>query len=50
MDQIEIIVDKNEDGEIINNAELKWLAYINSPLAKKVLIRYFEKMINNDKS
>lgn len=49
-DQIEIIVDKNEDGEIINNAEIKWLAYINSPLAKKVLIRYFEKMLNTDKN
>lgn len=45
-DQIEIIVDKNDDGEIINNAEIKWLAYVNSPLAKRVLIRYFEKLLN----
>ncbi|MBQ8615155.1 MAG: HD domain-containing protein [Clostridia bacterium] len=42
-DQVEIVVDKNESGEICNNAELKWFAYVNSDLAKKVLIKYFEK-------
>lgn len=45
-DQIEIIVDKNDYNEIINNADIKWLAYVNSPLAKKMLIRYFEKLLN----
>lgn len=42
-DQVEIIVEKNDSGEIINNAELKWLAYVNTDFAKKTLIRYFEK-------
>jgi len=42
-DQVEIIVDKNSLGEIKNNAELKWFAYVNSDFAKKVLIKYFEK-------
>lgn len=42
-DQVEIIVDKDKSGNIKNNAELKWFAYVNSDLAKKVLIKYFEK-------
>ncbi|MBP3431353.1 MAG: HD domain-containing protein [Clostridia bacterium] len=43
-DQVEIVIDKSEKGEISNNAELKWLAYVNSDFAKKVLIRHFEKL------
>ena len=42
-DKIEIVVDKNEAGDIVNNAELKWLAYVNTELAKKVLIKEFER-------
>ncbi len=41
-DKIEIIVDKNEKGQLINNAKLKWFAYVNTELAKKKLIKYFE--------
>ena len=37
-----IIFCLNEDGEIKNNAELKWFAYVNSDFAKKCLIKYFE--------
>ena len=41
-DQVEVIVDKNSSGEIINLAEMKWLAYVNTDFAKKALIRYLE--------
>lgn len=44
-DKVEIFVDKSEDGAIKNKAELKWLAYVNTDFAKKVLIKYFEKMM-----
>ncbi|MBQ7798367.1 MAG: HD domain-containing protein [Clostridia bacterium] len=44
-DKIEIVLDKKSSGEIKNNAELKWLAYVNTDLAKKYLIKYFEKCI-----
>ena len=43
-DKVEIIVDKNNKGEIKNNAELRWLAYVNTDLAKKNLIKWFEKI------
>ena len=42
-DKIEIIVDKNIDGSIKNNAELRWLVYVNTDFAKKNLIKWFEK-------
>lgn len=41
-DKVEIIVDKNENGELNNNAQLRWLAYVNTEYAKKILIKYFE--------
>ena len=41
-DKVEIVFEKDENGEIINNAELKWFAYVNSDLAKKRLIKFFE--------
>lgn len=41
-DKVEIIVDKNTNGEIKNNAELRWLAYVNTDLSKKNLIKWFE--------
>ena len=42
-DQIEIKVEKNSKGEIVNCAELRWLAYVNTELAKKNLIKLFER-------
>lgn len=44
-DKIEIIVDKNSNGELVNNAKLRWLAYVNTELAKKILIKWFEEII-----
>ena len=41
-DKVEIIVDKGDDGQLIMNPQLKWLAYVNTELAKKILIKYFE--------
>ena len=41
-DKVEIIIEKTLNGELKNNAQLKWLAYVNTELAKKVLIRWFE--------
>ena len=46
-DQVEIIVDKDDQGNIKNNAELRWFAYVNSDLAKKVLIKHYEKEFIN---
>lgn len=43
-DKVEIIVDKDENGNLKNNAVLRWLAYVNTEFAKKILIRYFEEM------
>ena len=40
-DKVEIVVDKIND-KLKNNAELKWFAYVNTELAKKILIKYFE--------
>lgn len=42
-DKVEIVVDKDDLGEIVNNAELKWFAYVNTDYAKKVLIKFFER-------
>lgn len=44
-DQIEIKVEKNSNGDIKNCAELRWLAYVNTELAKKNLIKYFERKL-----
>ena len=30
-------------NEIKNNAKLRWLAYVNTEFAKKILIKYFEE-------
>lgn len=43
-DKIEIVIDKDEDGNLINNAKLRWFAYVNTELARKILIKYFEKL------
>lgn len=46
-DKVEIVVEKDDNGIIVNRAELKWLAYVNTEFAKKNLIKYFErKMIS----
>lgn len=42
-DKVEIITDKDGNGNLKNNAQLKWLAYVNTELAKRVLIKWFEK-------
>ena len=44
-DQVEIIVEKDKSGEIKNNAELRWLMYVNTDFAKKNLIKEFSKHI-----
>lgn len=43
-DKVEIVTDKDDDGNLKNNAQLKWLAYVNTEFAKRVLIKYFEKL------
>lgn len=47
-DQIEIIVDRNANGDIVDNSQIKWFAYVNTYLAKKMLIKNFEKMLNSN--
>lgn len=42
-DKVEIVVDKDENGNLKNNAQLRWLAYVNTELAKRVLIKWFDK-------
>ena len=42
-DKVEIVIDKDEKGNLKNNATLKWFAYVNTELARKILIKYFEK-------
>ncbi len=44
-DQVEIVVDRNENGKIKINADIRWLAYVNTPLAKRELIKYFSKFV-----
>lgn len=46
-DKIEIIVKKNNQGEIENVSELKWLAYVNTDVAKRNLIKWFDKKLKN---
>ncbi len=46
-DMVEIVIDKNEQGEIKLSPDLKWFAYVNTELAKRVLIKWFEKMVKN---
>lgn len=42
-DKVEIVTEKDEDGNLLNVSQLKWLAYVNTANAKKALIRHFEK-------
>ena len=44
-DKVEIITEKDTNGGLKNNAELRWLAYVNTELAKRVLIKYFENFV-----
>ena len=43
-DRVEIITGGSENGKIKNNAQIRWLAYVNTELSKKILIKYFEKV------
>ncbi len=45
-DKVEIIVRKDENGELKKNPELKWFAYVNTDLSKKYLIKFFEGKLN----
>ena len=45
-DRVEIITGDSENGKIKNNAQIRWLAYVNTELSKKILIKYFEKKEN----
>jgi len=45
-DQVEIVIEKDNNGSLKNISQLKWLAYVNTELAKKILIKFFEKVIN----
>ncbi len=42
-DKVEIVTEKDDSGNLKNVAQLKWLAYVNTELAKRVLIKWFEK-------
>lgn len=48
-DKIEVFVDRNEKNEILNNVQVKWLAYVNTEIAKKRLTKYFEHILNETK-
>ena len=41
-DKVEIFVERDDEGNIIKNPELKWFAYVNTDFAKKCLIKHFE--------
>jgi len=46
-DKISLILETDEEtGEKKNIAKLRWLAYVKTDYAQKVLIRYFEKKIS----
>lgn len=44
-DKVEIVTVKDVNGNLKNNAQLKWLAYVNTELAKKNLIKYYAHFI-----
>lgn len=44
-DKVEIVIERSIDNSIVCNAQLKWLAYVNNELSKKILIKYFEKKL-----
>ena len=41
-DKVEIVTEKDIKGNLKYNAQLRWLAYVNTELAKRVLIKRFE--------
>lgn len=47
-DQVEIFVEKDVDGFVKNNSDLRWLMYVNTDFAKKNLIKHFEHLYNED--
>lgn len=44
-DKVEIVLAKDDEGNLIKSPQLRWLAYVNTELAKKILIKYFESML-----
>lgn len=42
-DKISIVCEKDENNNLKNIAKIRWLAYVKTESAKKVLIRHFEK-------
>jgi len=47
-DQVTIFNERDDEGNILNIAELKWLAYVNTDFAKKSLIKHFEKFVKKN--
>ena len=45
-DKVEIVTERNTNGGLKNNAQLKWFAYVNTELAKRVLIKWIEKSMS----
>lgn len=45
-DKVEIVLNKDESGELLRVPELKWFAYVNTDLSKKYLIKFFEGKLN----
>lgn len=44
-DKVEIVLAKDDGGGLIKSPQLRWLAYVNTELAKRILIKYFESML-----
>lgn len=44
-DKVEIVLAKDEAGNLIKTPQLRWLAYVNTELAKRILIKYFESKL-----
>lgn len=42
-DKVEIVTEKDENGNLKDNAKVRWLAYVNTENAKRELIEHFEE-------
>lgn len=42
-DKVNIVIETGENGEPVNVSKIRWLAYVNTDLAKRNLIKWFEK-------
>ena len=47
-DKVEIVIDRESDDSIKYNVQLKWLAYVNNELSKKILIKFYEKKMKDN--